>query len=113
MFIDDYRAYLRACQKENDCPGMTKILMAFCESPSRQLLPKNKTTEELVVAFLEGAVLDKELLCDYFGMSDHKARYFALSMVRHFGDFRDLSRKKGMKILHENGVTTIADGLVS
>ena len=81
MFIDGYKADLRACQKDNDLPGMTKVLMAFCESASRKLLPKNKTTEELVVAFLEGAVLDKELLCDYFGMSDHKARYFALSMV--------------------------------
>lgn len=111
MFVDDYKSDLRFCQKDNDFPGMTKVLMAYCESTSRQLTPKNKTTEELVVAFLEGAELNKELLVDYFGMTDHKARYFELSMVRNFGNFRDLSRKKGTKVHHPNGIITTADGV--
>lgn len=93
MFIDDYKADIRFCQKENDLPGVTKVLMAYCESTSRQFTPKNHTTEDLVTAFLEGRELNKELLVDHFGMSDHKARYFSLSMVRHFGSFIDHSKR--------------------
>lgn len=109
MFIDDYKADIRFCQKENDLQGITKVLMAYCESTSRQLTPKNHTTEDLVTAFLEGRELNKELLVDHFGMSDHKARYFALSMERHFGAFVDPKRRaESVKLVSTyDGVRTI------